>query len=549
MDNSVFHSFMFMGRLERERALEKHQDVLDYVQESYFVLSTEDGTQRIPTTKEQVVKQFEVLAENARERAYLKNLAIRVLDRNADLEAVAESYGGTVRIDSSKLSALVNVLLDVEQHRYEAMRKADDNGELNHLKRLNNTYSYVNIADKLISMITNIQKNDIEYIRYTMNALSKLTPSAKKDGFAHIVNFKLMELFEIVRLKADLFPDALQAFKDSDIAHHSYETVLIEFMGLVPMDSSFYQSMMKQKNELESQIDIILSEYEIKGREGVISLYIESSSKHDIIPSVISHMRGHQFDGDKIRTHIVRKKPFTYGINYTDIFKMKNAYPELQFEQVTLTNGETCILATDFLNLSLLLKDEETSDIITVYLVKNCIMTHVLEVLLEEEAEVPSSVPFKRIKFREGRPVNLDLVKEGIQFTEDGGFKLTYKKGTTYMDDYSRINTIIVQNARNKNVEGMKQDLAYLFTFINELESLIKGKERLTDSVREDAMKARMFAKGDFKQYLAIVQQTDPMFNFTKYYEENYVSKGKVLVEFSNAEVRGFKKLLRTIIG
>ncbi len=71
----------------------------------------------------------------------------------------------------------------------------------------------------------------------------------------------------------------------------------------------------------------------------------------------------------------------------------------------------------------------------------------------------------------------------------------------------------------------------------------------MKDEVREDAMKARAFAKGDFKQYLAIVQASDPMFNFSKHFEENYVNNGKVIVEFTNAEVKGFKKLLRTIIG
>ncbi len=95
----------------------------------------------------------------------------------------------------------------------------------------------------------------------------------------------------------------------------------------------------------------------------------------------------------------------------------------------------------------------------------------------------------------------------------------------------------------------MKTDLVYLFSFINELEKITKGKVKVREGVRKDAEKARMFAIGDFKQYLAIVQEADPMFNFSKFFEENYKDEEKVLIEFSNNDIKGFKKLLRAVLG
>lgn len=552
MDRQILHSLVFMDNLKRLKTIQGMEDFQEYVSEGAVQFHTENGTESIIYERDEMLKLFTDLADpnDKQERLYLRNIGMRVLKENADLEAVSEAYKNVVRISPAKLNGLVEVLFKVEEYRNEANKDNRDHTYYGHKTVLDMTKLFCDRADLIIQYMLQEKKDMVDFGRLVDKYFMGIRVSRPKYT-EYIINFKTMEILAVARDKEADCPEYIKCIKHCQTEGVSVEQSLIELSGLLTglgADARITKSLSNRKNELESQIDIILADYGINGPCTNIPMSITDSTRHDIIPTIMHHLRTHENALGRVHSHLVCGKPFTYEITYLDLFKLKNAYPKWHFETCCYDAGN-CTLATDYLNLYLLFKDTETNDVIAVHLVRNCVMTRELEVLLGSDEEPMSSINVTRIKFREGKTVSLDQVKEGIVFTEDGGLKLTYKRGTTFMDDYSKMNRILVQNARNENTEAMKHDLVYLFAFIDELESLINRKEKLKESVREDAMKARMFAKGDFKQYLAIVQQADPTFNFAKYYEDNYVNNGKVLVEFSNAEVRGFKKLLRTIIG
>lgn len=151
------------------------------------------------------------------------------------------------------------------------------------------------------------------------------------------------------------------------------------------------------------------------------------------------------------------------------------------------------------------------------------------------------------VTFSQPVQVESEKLTEGIVFDEEGGFVLSFKPKSSYMDQYSENHKILVQNSRAENYDGVKTNLAFLFSLINEIErNVLYTKKKVSEARRKDAEKARMFAINDFKTYLKVVLAKDPSFNFTTYYEQsNY---GKIVFGFKKEEIVGIKRLFQTII-
>lgn len=136
---------------------------------------------------------------------------------------------------------------------------------------------------------------------------------------------------------------------------------------------------------------------------------------------------------------------------------------------------------------------------------------------------------------------------EGIVFDKTGGFKISFKPKVGYMDQYAKNHKLLVANHQNRNYEGMKDNLGFLFYLINEIEhKVIYSKKSLRSEVVADAEKARMFAINDFKSYLKLLQDVEPQFNFTRYYEDS--DYGKHVFGFKKEEIIGLKRLFQMIM-
>lgn len=138
-----------------------------------------------------------------------------------------------------------------------------------------------------------------------------------------------------------------------------------------------------------------------------------------------------------------------------------------------------------------------------------------------------------------------------IEFDKDTNlsFSLKPREKNTYMNRYSDIHSLLVENSRNKNYNAMKTDLCRLYALIYEIErDVTHTTKAVTPSVKADATKARMFAKNDLKRYLAEVTAYDKDFDLAKYFNESDV-KAQIEKEYHfKINTMGVKRLLKTLV-
>lgn len=136
---------------------------------------------------------------------------------------------------------------------------------------------------------------------------------------------------------------------------------------------------------------------------------------------------------------------------------------------------------------------------------------------------------------------------EGVHISKDGNIRFYFDISTSYMDKYSMIHKAMKEDAANNNISALKHDLAYLFAMIASIEAQFIRKD-VDEGTPEykDALKARMFAKNDFKKYMKVVQKEDSRFNFMQFYMEN--SYDKEVYTIYTEDIVGIKNLLRKIL-
>ena len=145
------------------------------------------------------------------------------------------------------------------------------------------------------------------------------------------------------------------------------------------------------------------------------------------------------------------------------------------------------------------------------------------------------------------KPIQMSKLTEGIELDGDGNVKFTFNKNTSFMDEYDKAHKQLDMNWKTKNYEGMKENLAFLFTLIINIErDYIHTTKRVDATKKNDAIKARMFAINDFKTYLRKIRSMDPAFDFTKYYE----GKGydKITFTVKSETIVGVKKLFNLVM-
>lgn len=133
------------------------------------------------------------------------------------------------------------------------------------------------------------------------------------------------------------------------------------------------------------------------------------------------------------------------------------------------------------------------------------------------------------------------ILTEGFSIDEDGNMKITISSKKSYMDEYSQNHKLLVENWKNKNYEGVKKNLAFIFALINIIERDPKYKKK--DPVM---IKARAFAINDFKTYLKKLNSVEKDFDFVEYYSNSEYDK--LVVNVPKQTILGIKALLKIIL-
>ena len=169
-------------------------------------------------------------------------------------------------------------------------------------------------------------------------------------------------------------------------------------------------------------------------------------------------------------------------------------------------------------------------------------LKYLTEDVIDKKEFVRLNQKVKAVHFKP-KEMNYEILTEGLVLGKDGTIKFTLKYKSSYMDEYMKIHRVLDINNKTKNLEGLKYGLVEMFTLINDIEKKYTKAELKKD---QDALKARMFAIGDFKTYLKEVEKYDKSFKFLEFYENNYF--GKAIFKITPDQINGAKKLFRIVM-
>lgn len=142
----------------------------------------------------------------------------------------------------------------------------------------------------------------------------------------------------------------------------------------------------------------------------------------------------------------------------------------------------------------------------------------------------------------------LKKAMKNIKINSEGDIKIKLTGNESYMDLYDKTHKMIKLNKDVENIEGLKENMAFLFMIISDIETnYIRNKEVNKNSNEyKDAIKARGFAINELKQTMRIVTKHDKKFNFMKYYEEKNFDNNSLTVDKNT--IKGLTMLFKTII-
>lgn len=150
-----------------------------------------------------------------------------------------------------------------------------------------------------------------------------------------------------------------------------------------------------------------------------------------------------------------------------------------------------------------------------------------------------------KIKAVEAHSKRYDNLTEGISIDEDGTVKFNISK-LNMMDEYMSNHRKLKAAMELDNLDEAKLILAQDFAMIDSIEHTLKSKKFLTQTKKDELVKARQFLMNDFKTYLRQVNKKDPKFNFATYY--NNCEEVKEYYKIDSKTINGIKALLRTIM-
>lgn len=141
----------------------------------------------------------------------------------------------------------------------------------------------------------------------------------------------------------------------------------------------------------------------------------------------------------------------------------------------------------------------------------------------------------------------MDEVKElPIRINKNGDVLVSSFKKVDYEAEFAKSHKLLMEYDRENNIEGMKAELARLWSYLLQIEEKLYGMKSTSPSQRSALFKVRAKIIGDFKKYMNVVLRSESGFDFGQYYEQSPYSDETYRV--SGSTIHGLLKAVKTIL-
>lgn len=136
---------------------------------------------------------------------------------------------------------------------------------------------------------------------------------------------------------------------------------------------------------------------------------------------------------------------------------------------------------------------------------------------------------------------------KGVRIDKNGDISINLRSKLSF-DHYNEIHKALMMNKDTNDIEGMKRNIAYLFSLIATLENEYVYNKNIDKTSKQysEMIKLRALYISDFKFFYRIVLQNDPKFNFLEYYEKSGYSNTVYTIDHNT--IKGLGLIFRNAI-
>ena len=135
-----------------------------------------------------------------------------------------------------------------------------------------------------------------------------------------------------------------------------------------------------------------------------------------------------------------------------------------------------------------------------------------------------------------------------IEIDKDGNVVIHKLGAPDYPSIFAESHKLLLSYAKVHDVEGMKYELAKLWTCIRGIESKLYGPKgsELDKAERKKLIDTRALMINDFKKYLKVVIEIEPNFNFEHYYKDSDYNSN--IIRLTRNSVKGIALLIKSLL-
>lgn len=402
------------------------------------------------------------------------------------------------------------------------------------VKNKGKNFSINDEYELLTDIIKKCSPMNFRYIQRVANIIFTLVNKSDNYDSKHMYNF-----MSIMNTCEDI-----SKVRKNSIHVKFIDSIDFAFKNLNVINKYVTNYLETRKNEIENQIDII----QLHSRTDGIGF---SHNDIDLMFGTSIDINGKQHEMlcelnnlfNPVALKRFKKEMSFEGINIPDLMHLCEVKERIvSIYRINTITGDKAFIACGKETDKLYAIGKDISRDTQFYLVE--INDINIDMFINENSRAVNKLNCVQISFLDKNiETNLDglLLTEGININEDGDIKITISPKKSYMDSYSENHKLLVENWKNKNYDGVKENLAFAFALISIIERDPRYKNR-----ENDVVKARAFAINDFKTYLAKIQEVDSRFDFVSYYKDTDFDK--TIIDLPAKSILGIRNLLRMIM-
>lgn len=434
----------------------------------------------------------------------------------------------------------------------------------------------IDYKDLMYNMAVNLEKNKM-IDKYNNNALH------------HHSNELMYELIGIIKSemnKSERDNDTILSILNVLINNKPYLLYALSYIGFI--DSDYLNEIVQKLNIQGNDIPYLPKSVNVSNRLGTPDVFFNTTVPDEGVPysynfteSEMLYCDAFNCNDNTLGLRFVNgiseffknmgyKEPqpaFDLNTNDRPAFRLKinNLVKKLFLDGYYIFNNNSYGFfvklkeQTNFIYYGQILKDNKNDDVLCLVLVHDIKNDNLYHTLCND---ILNSIAFKinyRIfSFNDTKVCNESMIDglrkvsnflKRISINKDGDIQINLtSESTNHMDIYDKIHQYITINKKSENMDGLKSNLADLFTLINDIETNYrynKKADKTTDEYK-NAIKARAFAINDFKQTLKYILKKDFKFNFVKYYEAHRERQDSIII--SREKIKSVAALFKLIM-